>query len=340
MQKIPVVVLSGFLGSGKTTLLLRLLQEAHKRGLTSAVLMNELGKNDVDGHLIMNFMPELIVDKLLDGCICCSKKSEVTGCIENQLLQNPDVIFIELTGVANPEEIVDCLTEPSIRNKVYLKQIITLLDAENLLDYNSIFSSDKQLVHTLRRQIEVADLLLINKMDLITPAIAAKIEKALRKLNAQSKLLFTTQSNIEMEGIFAGLEPLLKQAPIKQSPFHVLKPEPKPGHSHHTHEAHHSGEQQVEMSYSRVQTLTLPMAQTYATSSSRIEKFLKTWGSQLLRAKGYLSVTNSKGVFLMQFAAKRITWEPVDYMGEQYVVMIGIDLDTQKIHHEWAKISK
>jgi G3E family GTPase len=164
-MKVPVIVLSGFLGSGKTTLLLRLIEESGKRHLQPGILMNELGKHDVDGQILLNFSPELSLEKLLDGCICCSKKSEVADSLSNLLRKKPDVIFIELTGVANPEEIADCLTEPQLLNKMYLKQIITILDAENILDYNSIFSTDTNLRHTLRRQMEVADVLIINKVD-------------------------------------------------------------------------------------------------------------------------------------------------------------------------------
>jgi G3E family GTPase len=129
--------------------------------------MNELGSNDVDGDIISSRLSKLNIEKLLDGCICCSKKSEVTLSTEKLLERKPDIIFIELTGVANPEEIADSLTEPQLLSNVYLKQILTVLDSENVLDYNSIFETDKQLVHTLRRQIEVADLLILNKTDLI-----------------------------------------------------------------------------------------------------------------------------------------------------------------------------
>lgn len=156
-MKAPVIVLSGSLGSGKTTLLIRLIEEAKRRGLRPGVLMNELGKYDVDGHIVGDTDSGIPMEKLLDGCICCSKKGELVGCIGSLLWRIPDVIFIELTGVVNPEEIADTLTEPELIDKVTLHRIVTILDAENSLDYNSIFAFDKALVHTLRRQMEVAD---------------------------------------------------------------------------------------------------------------------------------------------------------------------------------------
>ncbi|UUZ95497.1 hypothetical protein LJK87_14210 [Paenibacillus sp. P25] len=152
-MRVPVVVLSGFLGGGKTTLLLRMVDEARARGLRPGILMNELGRLDVDGFTVSG-QDDTAIQKLLDGCICCSKKSELAGSLNRLQQQKPDVIFIELTGVANPEEIADALTEPGLLRSMQLKQIVTVLDAENVLDYNSIFSSDRQLVHTLRRQME------------------------------------------------------------------------------------------------------------------------------------------------------------------------------------------
>ncbi|MEK5645649.1 MULTISPECIES: GTP-binding protein [Paenibacillus] len=181
MNKVPVVIIGGFLGSGKTTLLLRLLQEARLRQLKTAVLMNELGQFDVDGGLVLSDLPDASVERLLDGCICCSKKSEVTQYVRRLLDRNPDVLFIELTGVANPEEVTDCLTEPQLLNHIELKHIITILDAEWVLEYNSIFNTDRQLVHTLRRQMEVADTVLVNKSDLVSFTHLSKIEKAIKK---------------------------------------------------------------------------------------------------------------------------------------------------------------
>ncbi|UUZ78801.1 hypothetical protein LJK88_26340 [Paenibacillus sp. P26] len=114
------------------------------------------------------------IQKLLDGCACCSKNSELANGLNKLQQQKPDVIFIELTGVANPEEIADALAEPVLLRSMQLKQIITVLDSENVLDCNSVFSSDKQLVHTLRRQIETADFIIVNKTDLVSSAVGIR----------------------------------------------------------------------------------------------------------------------------------------------------------------------
>lgn len=87
MSRTPVFVLSGFLGSGKTTLLERLLVECTNRNLKSAVLMNEIGKTDTDGNTLLG--KSQIIEKLLDGCICCNKKGEVVESMEKLLQIKP-----------------------------------------------------------------------------------------------------------------------------------------------------------------------------------------------------------------------------------------------------------
>ncbi|MFC0470829.1 CobW family GTP-binding protein [Halalkalibacter kiskunsagensis] len=312
MSKIPVFVLSGFLGSGKTSLLERLLQECSQRNLSVAVLMNEIGKTDTDGESLSG--KSKIIEKLLDGCICCNKKSEVVQSMKKLIALKPDVIFIELTGVANPEEVADSLTEPELINTVYLEKVITLIDAEHILSYNSLFESDRELVKTTRRQIEVADLLIVNKTDLVSESKKQKIYKVLIKQNSTSRVFFSTYSNID-------LNPILYQL---KSPKHTVKVRIKGEPQHNNHHNH---------SYSRINSITLKLSSQ--TSTTEIETFLKKWKSNLLRAKGYLSLGD--GTYLMQHVMKRVNWERSSYIGDSYLVLIGIELNEEEIKKEWER---
>ncbi|KRE48982.1 CobW family GTP-binding protein [Paenibacillus sp. Soil522] len=331
-MRIPVIVLSGFLGSGKTTLLLRLLDEAKNRGLHPGVIMNELGSMDVDGY-ILNGHSDTVIEKLLDGCVCCSRRSELASSIQTLSKQMPDVIFIELTGVANPEEIADALTEPQLLGLVLLKQIVTLIDAEHVLAYNSIFESDLSLLRTLRRQMETADLIIVNKTDLVTASKLSKIDKAIRKQNDTAVVIPATHSQVDLDLLLASVKKQEQQViPVARS-FRMLKAVPV---------GHHGAKDQIKpektMSFSRVQTITLPIVPTTQPSRRQIEKFLLKFKEQLLRAKGYIRLKADEPVMLMQYAGKRITWTESGYSGESYIVFIGINLNEHQLETEWNRL--
>ncbi|WP_346010284.1 CobW family GTP-binding protein [Paenibacillus sp. SYP-B3998] len=331
MFKVPVIVLSGFLGSGKTTLLIRMLQEAASFGLTPAVLMNELGKQDVDGHFLQSASPDINVEKLLDGCICCSKKNEINNAMKQLLKRKPDVILIELTGVANPEEIADALTEPALLPYFKLQTVITVLDAEHVLAYNSIFASDRELVHTLRRQMAVADLLLLNKIDLVTDKQRHSIEKTIRKWNERSLLLPTTHSLFDLSLIFGSLKQL--EAPTPASPTFNRKLQVVKNMKSNSGQS----EPKSNLSYSRIQTVTLNADYPHFITQRIVERYLTRWSAQLLRAKGYFSFEPAGQSFIMQYAGKRTNWQRTHFEGKPYLILIGIDLDAETLEQDWQK---
>ncbi|WP_248925882.1 CobW family GTP-binding protein [Paenibacillus hamazuiensis] len=334
MSGIPVFILSGFLGSGKTTLLLRLLDRAKRKNLRAAVLMNELGRMDIDGHLISEHMPGLSLEKLLDGCICCDKKSEVASSMELLLQNNPDVVFVELTGVANPEEVADCLAEPQLMDRTKLKMVITVIDAEYVLDYNSIFAADRELVRTLRRQIEVADLLLVNKCDLVSKHHLMKVGSSIRKYNSAAPMHFTVQNDIDLQALLHGIEPAVTGPAAPKVTFKALKTVHSAPHNHDDHQQHKNHER----SHSRLQTVTLPCPADRSTDPKRIDLFLKKSEDRILRAKGYFHLQPNTDTHLMQYAGKKANWQPAAYFGQPYLVVIGIDMDTEKLKDNWLRL--
>lgn len=335
-MKIPVIVLSGFLGSGKTTLLLRLLAAAEATGLQTGVIMNELGQLDVDGHILKEYSGTK-VEKLLDGCVCCSKRSELASSIQTLCLSRPDVIFIELTGVANPEEIADVLTEPNIHASVRLKQIVTVLDAENVLDYNSFFESDTALIRTFRRQIETADLLVLNKTDLASAPKRRKIDQLLLKHNSTAVVIPTTHSRIDSCLLLADIAKQERRTvSAAASSFRLLKTAPHAG-GHGSSSGLRDGE---SASYSRVQTLSLPLTAGSYPSRKAIEKFLLKNKSRLLRAKGYVRLLPDSPVMLLQLAGNQLTWSESLYQGPSYLVLIGIDFNKQELEEQWRILER
>jgi G3E family GTPase len=323
-MKIPAFILSGFLGSGKTTLLLQLLEEARTRELQPGILMNELGLQDVDGHLIGE-QNDVQVERLLDGCVCCNKKGELAGCLRQLLQRQPDLILIELTGVANPEEIAAVLAE-SFRHEIQGGQVITILDAEHMLDYNSIFASDRQLILTLRRQIAVADLILVNKTDLASAHKLGKIEKVVRKQNERAPILYTVHSQMDVASLFEGIT-TSRNPPRPSKVFHVVHAPTEEHRQEHQHD-------HADDSYSQIQSITLPFPVLKQFSKPQLEQFLHHWFPQLVRMKGYVRIAGT--VELFQFAGGRITWAPSTYPGTPYLVVIGMQLNKIQMLAEWT----
>lgn len=336
----PAIVLSGFLGSGKTTLLLRLLEASLHKGWKPAILMNELGKRDVDGVGLSSLGKELGIQKLLDGCVCCSLKQELAGKLKELLLLKPDILFIELTGVANPEEVALALSESSdLITRVKLHKVITVLDAEHILEYNSWLDTDLQLVRTLRRQIETADLLILNKVDLVKADKLVKIEKEIRKQNAHSLLIHAEHNVMNLELILGEIEadqgatvrtrfmrpgrsPLVKKKDIAIDRGNAAVPVT-----------------QSAPSFSRLSTISLQLPTSCNVTPKEIEKFLGNQGNNLLRAKGYVRIARKNKHYLLQYAGKRVTWEPAaHYDGDSYLVLIGLDISEQNTLESWEQL--
>lgn len=333
----PVILLSGFLGSGKTTLLLSLIEESKRRGLRPGILMNELGKRDVDGHILEEHSG-VQVQKLLDGCVCCSRKSELPDSLLLLLKQRPDAIYIELTGVADPDEIQSALLEPAFKDRLRLHHTITLVDAENALEFASRFSADKQLVRTLRKQLETADLIAVNKSDLVSSDTLSKIEKMARKHNEAAAILFTTFSKIDFPDLFRRIAP--------PEPMPSISAESHPGTKAirtdhpiqpvHDHAKHAST--QSNGSFSNVSTVTLtfpPKEHFRPLSEERLESFFQGWGDTLMRAKGHVALDLDGPIRLVQYAGGRTAWEESRYPGSPYLVCIGMNLDGTLLKEKW-----
>ncbi|OZB94424.1 GTP-binding protein [Paenibacillus sp. XY044] len=338
----PVIILSGFLGSGKTTLLLSVLKECSARGLTPGILMNELGKRDVDGT-ILEEQAGVQVQKLLDGCVCCSRKSELPQGLFTLLERSPDVIVIELTGVADPDEIRRTLQEPELAGRVRHHYTVTMLDAENVLEFNSRFSADKELVRTLRKQIESADLVAVNKQDLAAPGTIGKIENMIRKHNPEAAIVYTEYSRIDLSSLLDGVHRRRESKAAAHDGHGAGTPaaaHAHDGHGGHSHSGHEPHEETASFSKVSTVTLTFPPAEQSPASLSRerLEAFFLDCGDALLRAKGHVALSRHETVQLVQYAGTRTYWEASRYPGAPYLVMIGLNLSEARLKERWSEL--
>jgi G3E family GTPase len=201
-MSVGVYILTGYLGSGKTTLLQKLLVYLRSQGGNVVVMMNEMGEEDIDGEQIQGL--GFPVKKMLDGCICCSIRGELTDGLKEVITNlRPEHIIIETTGVADPIDVVDAMTHPELYDKIDLKGIITVVDYSRFIDLNSRFQSSGALVKTVRNQVKYADLVVLNKIDLVNEATLTKVKGKLQELNPAAPIHLTIQSDMDLPALLS-----------------------------------------------------------------------------------------------------------------------------------------
>ncbi|MDX2082315.1 MAG: GTP-binding protein [Terrimicrobiaceae bacterium] len=188
MDKTPVTILTGFLGAGKTTLLNRILTEQH--GLRIAVIENEFGEVGIDHELVINADEELF--EMNNGCICCTVRGDLIRILGNLMKRRDkfDHILIETTGLADPGPVVQTFfVDEELRDRLSVNGVVTLVDARHIVEH--LDDSDEA-----REQIAFADVILLNKCDLVDEEALTGLETRIRSMNALAKIHRTTNADI------------------------------------------------------------------------------------------------------------------------------------------------
>lgn len=191
---IPLTILTGFLGAGKTTLLNRLLSGNH--GLRVAVLVNDFGSVNVDAELVVGVEDEVI--SLANGCVCCSIRDDLVEAVERALErpERPEYVVLEASGVADPAGIAATFMDPSFHERIRLDSVITVVDAEQLF-------AVPQLMKLKLWQIGCADLLILNKVDLVNREQVAKIRNWLDEHFHRYRVIEATRCEVPLEVLLA-----------------------------------------------------------------------------------------------------------------------------------------
>ncbi|HEY1781457.1 MAG TPA: GTP-binding protein [Roseiarcus sp.] len=198
MGKTRVTILTGFLGAGKTTVLNHLLTQELGRG--SAVIVNEFGEVSIDAQLVVGVEEDVV--EINNGCICCTVRADLVSTIE-RLLARPrpiERILVETTGLADPAPIIQSFVlDETLRKETVLDGVVTVVDARHIGRWLSQGRRDEAegRENTPAEQIAFADLLLLNKTDLVDEAALAECEDELRRLNPLAQILPISHGTVD-----------------------------------------------------------------------------------------------------------------------------------------------
>jgi G3E family GTPase len=226
--QIPVTVLTGYLGSGKTTLLNRILTEDH--GRRYAIIVNEFGEIGIDNDLIVESDEEIY--EMNNGCVCCTVRGDLIRVVEG-LMRRPgrfDAILVETTGLADPVPVAQTFfMDDDVRSKTKLDAVVALVDAKHL----PLRLKDSREAED---QIAFADVVLLNKTDLVSAEELAAVEATVRAINPHAVIHRTTRAGIPLDRVLDRGAFDLSRA-LESDP-HFLDAD-EHDHDHHDHDHHH-----------------------------------------------------------------------------------------------------
>src|SRR3979411_2002082 len=225
--QVPVTVLTGYLGAGKTTLLNRILSEQH--GKKYAVIVNEFGEIGIDNDLIVDADEEVF--EMNNGCVCCTVRGDLIRILGGLMKRKDkfDAILVETTGLADPAPVAQTFfVDEDVQKNARLDAVVTVADAKWLSDRLKDAPEAKN-------QIAFADVIVLNKTDLVSKAELAEVEARIRAINPYAKLHRTERCQVALSDV-------LERGAFDLDRILELEPEfleAGDGHHHHHDHGHH-----------------------------------------------------------------------------------------------------
>jgi G3E family GTPase len=301
----PVTVLAGYLGSGKTTLLNRILSETH--GKRYAVIVNEFGEVGIDNDLIVNADEEIF--EMNNGCICCTVRGDLIRILGGLMRRKSalDGILVETTGLADPAPVAQTFfVDEDVRRKTKLDAIVTVADAKHLLD-------EVDRAQEAQEQLAFADVVLLNKTDLVSGRELAAVEARIRQINPYAAIHRTERCAVDLGKV------------LGRDAFdldRILELEPEFLDEVHEHEHDE-----------RIGSLSLTSDRPMKPERfiPWIEDVTRDFGMDILRMKGIIAMQDDdqrfviQGVRMLIEGDRRQPWKPHEKR-ETRLVFIGRDL--------------
>ncbi|NQU13665.1 MAG: GTP-binding protein [Desulfobacteraceae bacterium] len=273
--RMDVLLVSGFLGAGKTTLIRHLLSSETETLGKIAIIVNEVGKVGIDGTLLEGQNVDLL--EITSGCICCTIKTDFSQAVQEiHDRVSPDFLVVEATGVAQPGEILDILLDPPLCELSRIKNLVTVVDAE-------FFKAREFLGPFYDNQIRLADILILNKIDLVGEGGLREIRALIKGMNPGAVILSTRYCEVDLSLLLKASE-TEERARISGS-----------GHQDHDH-------------LSGFQTFSYENA--HPMDRGKLTEFLDSLPPSLFRLKGWVRLTDSSAH--LDFTAGRYRLTPLD----------------------------
>ncbi len=341
--QIPVTVLTGYLGSGKTTLLNRILSEDH--GKRYAVIVNEFGEIGIDNDLIVESDEEIY--EMNNGCVCCTVRGDLIRVVEG-LMRRPgrfDAIVVETTGLADPAPVAQTFfMDDDVRAKTRLDAVVALVDAKHL----PLRLKDTKEAED---QIAFADVVILNKTDLVSADELADVEAAVRAINPSATIHKTQRSGVELKQILDRGAFDLKRALDNDPHFldadehdhdHVCGPDCDHDHDHHHHHDHDGHDHHHHHGVSPIHDVSVQSISLRGGEMDPkkffpwLEKTTQLDGPNILRLKGIIALKDDperfvvQGVHMILEGDHQRAWKDNE-THETRLVFIGRDLDADKL---------
>jgi G3E family GTPase len=332
-DKIPVTVLTGYLGAGKTTLLNRILSEPH--GQKYAVIVNEFGEIGIDNDLIVGVDEEIF--EMNNGCICCTVRGDLIRIIQGLMRRKGkfDAIIVETTGLADPAPVAQTFfVDEEIGRKAKLDAVVTVADAKWLKDRLRDAPEAKN-------QIAFADVILINKTDLVDDVGLREIEARIRAINPYATLHLTQRCEVALPEVLNrnafDLDRILDVEPkfLETGDGHDHHHDHGDGHGHH-HDHDHGGLQHFHDEDMQSLSLSTDKALDPEKFFPWIQNLVAQEGQNILRSKGILSFKDDprrfafQGVHMMLDGDHQRDWRDSEKR-ESRLVFIGRELPESMI---------
>jgi G3E family GTPase len=297
-EKIPVTVLTGYLGAGKTTLLNRILSEPH--GKKYAVIVNEFGEIGIDNDLIVGADEEVF--EMNNGCICCTVRGDLVRILDGLMRRKGkfDAIIVETTGLADPAPVAQTFfIDENVGRKTRLDAVVTVADAKWLNDRLKDAPEAKN-------QIAFADVILINKTDLVSAAELEEVEARIRGINPYAKVHKTERAQIPLHEVLGrnafDLDRILEIEPeFLEGEDHDHDHDHDHGHGHgHKHAHSHGGLKHYHDEDMQSISLRTDKPLDPDKFFPWVQDLVQKEGPSILRCKGILSFRDDDRRFVFQ----------------------------------------